>query len=174
MECPACGHENIPGTDICDGCGVSLTQEDLPAPSTDAHHMTDPISVLDPLLPECLSADDSIEEAISRMREKRVGCVLVTDEEGKLIGVFTERDLLYRVAGQIQDLSGTSVGSVMTSEPTALRRSTPIAHALHLMSIHGFRHIPLVNRQGHPTGLTSFRRVVEFIGANFFSTPTAP
>ena len=114
------------------------------------------------------------EKLTRGLREKRVGCVLVTDEEDKLIGVFTERDLLYRVAGQIQDLSGTSVGSVMTSEPTALRRSTPIAHALHLMSIHGFRHIPLVNRQGHPTGLTSFRRVVEFIGANFFSTPTAP
>lgn len=174
MECPACGHDNISGADVCEACNVSLTQEDLPRPSSVAHHsiMSDPISLLEPLSPECLSARDSIGEAISRMRKKRLGCVLVTDSDGILIGVFTERDVLYRVAGQIRDLDGTPVGDVMTAQPTALKRSTPIAHALHVMSIHGFRHIPLVDRRGRPTGLTSFRRVVEFIGANFFSTPT--
>ena len=166
MECPACDYENIPGADVCEACGVSLTHEGLLAPAEDEHHsiLTDPISVLNPPAPECVSPDTSVAEAVSRMQEKRVGCVLVTDSDGRLIGVFTERDVLYRVACQIRDLSSVSVGSLMVSHPTALKPSAPIAYALHLMSIHGFRHIPLVDDQGKPIGLTSFRGVVEFIG----------
>jgi CBS domain-containing protein len=143
-------------------------QEDLPAPTTGAHHiiMTDPISALDPPPPVCVSPETSLAGAISELRRHNIGALLITDAEGKLTGIFTERDVLYKVAGQAQDMSAIPVSQVMTPNPTALRADVPIAHALHLMALHGFRHIPIVDEDGRPQGITSFRGMVQFIGTN--------
>lgn len=168
MICPTCGHDNIPGVDECAECLTSLSQEDLPTPTTAVHLsiMTDPISALDPPPPVCVSPETSLAEAISRLKMNNVGALLITDADGKLIGIFTERDVLYKVAGQVRDLSAIPVSRVMTPNPTALKATVPIAHALHLMSLHGFRHIPIVDNDGRPQGLPSFRGMVKFIGTN--------
>lgn len=168
MICPTCGHDNIPGVDECASCLASLSQEGFPTPTTGAHHiiMTDPISALDPPPPVCVSPETSLAGAISELRRHNIGALLVTDADGRLVGIFTERDVLYKVAGQAQDMSAISVAQVMTPNPTALRADVPIAHALHLMALHGFRHIPLVDEDGRPQGITSFRGMVQFIGTN--------
>jgi len=166
MICPTCGHDNIPGVDDCAECRSSLLQEGLHA--TRAHRiiMTDPISALDPPSPVCVSPETSLAGAVAFLRKHNVGAVLVTDAEGRLSGIFTERDVLYKVAGQVRDLSSVPVSRMMTPNPTALRADVPIAHALHLMSLHGFRHIPIVDGDGRPHGITSFRGMVQFIGSN--------
>ena len=86
---------------------------------------------------------------------------------GELIGIFTERDVLYRVAGIIRDLKQITVKSLMTQHPTALKMDTAMQHALHIMSIHGFRHVPLVDDDEHPVGIISFRDIVHFIERHF-------
>ncbi len=53
----------------------------------------------------------------------------------------------------------------MTVKPNALPANTPIGHALHLMALYGFRHLPIVDEQNRPTGVISFRDVVRFIEA---------
>ncbi|MDE0966056.1 MAG: CBS domain-containing protein, partial [Candidatus Latescibacteria bacterium] len=106
---------------------------------------------------------------ISLLQGKNVGCVLVTGEKGELVGIFTERDVLYRVAGLIRNLGQITVESLMTHRPTALSLSAAIQHALHLMSIHGFRHVPLLDEGGRPVGFVSFRDIVRFIEKNFTS-----
>ena len=171
MICPTCGHDNIPGQDHCMECLASLSQEDLPTATTAAHHiiMTDPISRLRPPRPICVSPDTSLAEAIAQLRGKNVGALLITDPGGKLIGIFTERDVLYKVAGRLRDLAAIPVSRMMTPNPTALQATVPIAHALHLMAVHGFRHIPIVDEEGRPRGLTSFRGVVQFIGTNLMT-----
>lgn len=168
MICPTCGHDNVPGVDECASCLTSLSQEDLPTSTAGAHHiiMTDPISTLDPPPPVCISPETSLAETISELRRHNVGALLITDAEGKLVGIFTERDVLYKVAGQVHDLSAIPVSQMMTSNPTALKADVPIAHALHLMALHGFRHIPIVDDEGRPQGITSFRGMVQFIGTN--------
>ncbi len=168
MICPTCGHDNIPGADECASCLASLMQEDLSTSTTGAHHiiMTDPISALDPPPPVCVSPEASLAGAISELRRHNIGALLVTDADGRLVGIFTERDVLYKVAGQAQDMSAIPVSQVMTPNPTALRADVPIAHALHLMALHGFRHIPIVDEDGRPQGITSFRGMVQFIGTN--------
>ena len=168
MICPSCGHDNIPGMDECAKCLASLSYEDLPTPAPGVHHtiVTDPISVLDPPPPVCVSPETSLAQVIYFLRSNNMGALLVCGPDGKLTGIFTERDLLYRVAGQVRDLSGIAVREVMTPNPTALKASAPIAHALHLMAVHGFRHIPIVDDEGRPLGLTSFRGMVQFIGTN--------
>ena len=167
MNCPACDTENLAGADICSSCGVSLV--DVAEARSDAHHsiVMDPISSLVPQPAECMTAGDSVADAIQRMRDHRVGSVFITNDDGGLEGIFTERDLLHRVAGQEQDLSVLTLQKVMTSGPTALPPDAGIAYALHLMSIHGFRHIPIVDDDGKPTGVMTFRRVVEYMGDLF-------
>ena len=106
-------------------------------------------------------------EAVARMKSKRVGCVLVTGDDDELAGIFTEGDVHYKVAGLIEDLEGVPVESLMTSGPSTLRPGDPIKRALHLMGLHGFCHVPLVDDGGKPVGFISFRDIVRFMEESF-------
>src|SRR5215469_2172767 len=66
--------------------------------------------------PIVVNVDDSVGKAISLMREHGRGCVLVV-RDGKLAGIFTERDVLMRIAGKQIDVEKTSVRSHMTADP---------------------------------------------------------
>lgn len=169
MRCPVCGYPNIPGADVCDECHTSLTQEDRPTPTTRAHHsiMIDLIRELNPRPPIAVSHESSVAEALEAMLNGDVGCVLVTDADGRLVGIFSETDVVRRVAGIIDDLSAVPVKDLMTPRPSALPADAPIAHALHLMSLHGFRHVPIVDTNGRPEGVISSRDIVQFIERNF-------
>lgn len=171
MKCPACGYENVAGADVCAQCHASLMQEDALTPTTEAHHsiMADLISDLNPKSPIAVSVGSSLVEAVEAMLDDNIGCVLVTNDDGQLVGIFSETDVVRRVAGSIEDLSEVSVEELMTPRPSTLPADVPIAHALHLMSLHGFRHVPLVDADDHPTGVISSRDIVDFIEENFAS-----
>ena len=72
-----------------------------------------------------------------------------------------------RVACLITDLDAAQVGDFMTRNPSTLKGDAIIAQALHLMSLHHFRHVPLVDDANKPIGMISFRDVVEFIHKYF-------
>ncbi|MBI3909495.1 MAG: CBS domain-containing protein [Armatimonadetes bacterium] len=165
MICPVCSHDNIAGTDECAECLASLAQDALPSPKTTAEHsiMTDSVLALGLPEPECVPLDTSAAEAVDRMRARRFGYVLVTDEDGRLVGIFTERDVLYKIVGEVTDLASLPVARYMTRNPTSIPASATIAYALHLQSVHGFRHIPVVDAAGRPLGVLSFRRIGEYI-----------
>jgi 2-oxoglutarate/2-oxoacid ferredoxin oxidoreductase subunit beta len=116
--------------------------------------------------PVLVRADTSLTEAIHQMNTHNIGCVLVTDDNDRLTGIFTEWDVLMRVAGLVEDLSATTVGDCMTADPVAIRADLPIAHALHLMSINGFRHLPLVDEDHRPVSIISFRDIVRHLHAD--------
>ena len=117
----------------------------------------------------CVVQTTSLAEVTSLLKGKNVGCVLVTGDLDELVGVFPERDVLCRVVGLIRNLEQITVESLMTARPTALNADTAIQHALHLISIHGFRHVPLVNEIDKTVGIVSFRDIVGFIKRNFIS-----
>jgi CBS domain-containing protein len=119
---------------------------------------------------ECLGPTTSVAETLSRLKGKNVGCVLITGVGGALIGIFTERDVLYKVAGLIVKTEALPIESLMTSRPIALPLRATVAHALHLMSIHGFRHIPLVDEENRPVGFISFRDIVRYLGDRYTAT----
>ena len=122
-----------------------------------------PIKALPTLKPPVRVAPAvSIRQAVGLMNERGVGCVLVV-EAGKLSGIFTERDVLTKVVTAGRDIDQTLVGEVMTREPECLTLDDGIAYALNLMSDGGFRHIPLVDGEGRPTGVVAMRNVVEYI-----------
>jgi CBS domain-containing protein len=166
IQCPACGHGNMAGTDVCEECGQSIIVDDVPTEG-DSMALTQPLLRLSPRLPETVERGASLGEAIARLKGRNVGCVLVTGLGGELAGIFTERDVLYKVAGLIESLDDVPVESLMTPQPTALRPSDPISRALHLMAIHGFRHVPLVDDDGCPVGIVSLRDIIRFMEENF-------
>ena len=166
--CSACGYDNIPGTDTCEECGQNLG-ETLANAGQSLDIFTKPIDMLGPRQPVCLNRHTKLTEVIARLKGKNVGCILVIGEKGELIGIFTEGDAQYKVAGLIQDLESVPVESLMTPRPSVLRSDMPISQALHLMGLHGFRHVPLVDGEGKPTGFISFRDIVRFIEQNFIS-----
>jgi CBS domain-containing protein len=143
----------------------SLMQADVPQPTTPLEEtiMDAPIASFHPPVAETVPEGTPLRAAVARMQEKNIGYLLVTGRRGELVGIFTERDVLCKVAGQDVDLE-TPVDTFMTPNPTALRPSVPIAQALHLMAVEpGYRYLPLVDDAGRPQGLLSFRRVLTFI-----------
>lgn len=97
----------------------------------------------------------SVLDAAKAMRDKDVGSVLVEADQ-KLVGIFTERDLMNRVVAAGLDVSATTLAQVMTAEVIGLEADKPLSHALHLMHQHGFRHVPVLE-QGRPVGIVSAR-----------------
>lgn len=101
------------------------------------------------------SPDMSVAEAAAAMRDSRVGAIMVV-EKRRLVGIFTERDALYRVLANGKNPKLTRLGEVMTLNPTTVSASMPFGHALHLMYERNFRHVPVVD-DGVPIGMVSAR-----------------
>ena len=97
----------------------------------------------------------SVAEAAAAMRDSRVGAIMVV-EKRRLVGIFTERDALYRVLANGKNPKLTRLGEVMTLNPTTVSASMPFGHALHLMYERNFRHVPVVD-DGVPIGMVSAR-----------------
>jgi CBS domain-containing protein len=129
--------------------------------------LSDTIAVLSPAEPICLRDSATIHEAVKAMLARRQACVLVVDAEGRLIGIFTERDVLNRVVGQGVDVQQATLRSVMTPNPEALIPAQRVAYAVHCMSVSGYRTVPLVDSQGRPVGVVTVSDVLRWL-ANLF------
>ena len=96
--------------------------------------------------PVTAAASMSVTEAAQVMKEKNVGALMVVDDE-KLVGVFTERDALFRVLAQGRSGESTKLAEVMTREPKTVAADKPFLHALQMMHEGGFRHLPVVENE---------------------------
>jgi CBS domain-containing protein len=123
----------------------------------------EPISALQLGPAISVSEDASLKEAVENLQRHHIGCVLVSGADGTLKGIFTERDLLNRVAGRKLDWSECRVSDFMTRDPETLRRDDRIVWALNLMHMGGYRHVPLVDEANRPVGVVSVKDIVELI-----------
>jgi signal-transduction protein with cAMP-binding, CBS, and nucleotidyltransferase domain len=101
-------------------------------------------------------ADSTIAVVAGQMKKSRVGAVMVIDDDGRLTGIFTERDALFRVLAEGRDPKTTRLAEVMTANPKTVSRDRPFGHALLMMYDGGFRHVPVVEN-GKPIGMVSAR-----------------
>ena len=107
----------------------------------------------------------TVREAVEKMETESVGAVLVIDGD-ELKGIFTERDVMLRVALSNLDPETTSMGDVMTSYVTVVRNSTTPADALKIMVEGHIRHLPVVGASGKIDGVLSIRHLLsEHLGA---------
>ena len=164
MICPNCGHDNLPGSELCGRCTQDLTQLDRPIAQDRVERslMHDPVRILKPGQPITVTTTTSIRSAIDMMLAMDRSALLVVDQTGKLIGIFSERDLLTRVAGNERDLSDLQVETFMTPNPETVNANDTLAFAVHKMDVGGYRHLPVV-QGGMPTGVISARDLLRHI-----------
>jgi len=97
----------------------------------------------------------TVGEAARLMKQNKFGAVMVV-ENGKLVGIFTERDALYRVVAEGHVGQILPLAKVMTRNPQTIDPDRPLVDALNLMHASGFRHVPVVE-DGRPVGMVSAR-----------------
>jgi CBS domain-containing protein len=95
--------------------------------------------------PVTLTPEKSVMDACEMMRSRRVGAILVVDEQNRLVGIFTGRDAVCRVAAQGRDSASTHLSEVMTASPVTMKPGGTAIDALRLMQDGGFRHIPITD-----------------------------
>jgi CBS domain-containing protein len=104
--------------------------------------------------PLTLPSTATVQEACQQMRDNRAGSVLVTNEGGSLIGIFTGRDAICRVLAADLVAAKTKLGDVMTASPITMAPDQTAVDALRMMWDGGFRHLPLV-KSGKILGVVS-------------------
>ena len=97
----------------------------------------------------------TVRDAARLMKDHKIGAIIVCEKK-RLVGVFTERDALYRVTAEERNLKTTLLADVMTANPRTIGPDKPLGHALHMMYEGGFRHVPVVAK-GRPIGMVSVR-----------------
>lgn len=106
-----------------------------------------------------LSPDDPVSAAVEVMKAHKWDCSLVL-EGGTLVGIFTERDFLYRVSAAQKNPNHTTLREVMTPNPETLRARDAISYAINRMVVRGFRNIPIVDDTGKPVAVLDVRDVM--------------
>ncbi|AMV29927.1 Arabinose 5-phosphate isomerase KdsD [Gemmata sp. SH-PL17] len=136
----------------------------------------DSVSRLDPAPPRAIDVSGTVADAVEEMRTQNVGCLLIT-ERGRVVGIFTERDLLTRVLASGRSLEA-SVRAVMTESPITVAPKDSVRTAVKRMQKGGYRHLPVVDESGRPVGMLSARRVVHYLVEHFpglvFNLPPEP
>ena len=116
-------------------------------------------AIMDPRKLILVPGSMTVREAAKLMKTKHYGAVLVTDGE-ELLGIFTERDAVFRVIAVGRDPEATHLEEVMTKEPMTIAPDKTFGHAMLLMHEGGFRHVPVVD-QGKLVGMVSSRNALD-------------
>ena len=167
IVCPSCGSENIEGVDTCENCMSDLRSIDVPEREQIANEsdLTRPISSVRLSRPRSVPSTMSVREAVDLMCLDSLGAVVVVDA-GKITGIFTERDLLKKIAAQPGAMDAP-VSKYMTPDPVLLRGTDMMAWALNKMGDGGFRHIPVTD-DGQLVGMVTARDVMSWVLGRYF------
>ena len=115
--------------------------------------------------PVVMDAASPLRKVIRRMRDDNSGCALIT-RDGRLAGVFTERDLVARVMGTAGAFE-RPVADWMTPDPDRVTQTDTVRKAVRLMRRGGFRHVPVVDEAGGVVGCVRHKDIVNYLGEHF-------
>ena len=108
-----------------------------------------------------IDREATIAAAAARMREHGIGCLIVTDAAGKLVGIFSERDVVYGVVADCADPAEVLVKDIMITDVASCCVGTPMCKVQEIMTNRRVRHLPLV-ADGVPVGMISSRQVMAY------------
>jgi CBS domain-containing protein len=165
--CPSCGAENIEGADTCENCMQDLRSLDVPdtfqvASESDLTRRLDEIRLS---RPQSVPPSMPVRDVVAILRGDPTGAVVVVADE-RIVGIFTDRDVLKRVAG-VPGALDEPVSRYMTPDPIVLRNDDTMAAALNKMGDGGFRHIPMV-RDGRLTSIVTVRDIMQWLLGQYF------
>lgn len=107
-----------------------------------------------------------IEEAMKLMNELDIACLMVTEND-RLVGVFSERNILDHVAPDYPKMRSRPIREAMTRDPAAVHITDNVGKALNLMAVSGFRHVPILDVDEKVTGILGPRRVTAYLQKYF-------
>jgi CBS domain-containing protein len=164
ISCPLCDFVNIEGVDVCEQCGQPLDEMYLPDPKTAVERglLSDTVSSLSPQRPVVATPQTPLREVLRLMAQHRIGCVLIV-EQGRPVGVFSERDALLRVNTRAREWAERPIAEFMTPGPQTLTEDARLVFAVHQMDLGGYRHLPIVNRAGELRGVISVRDLLRYL-----------
>jgi CBS domain-containing protein len=117
--------------------------------------------------PLAASVTEKVGQVLQLLRAQRTGAVLICDGE-KLVGILTERDALKLMASGA-DFS-TPVRDVMSSNPATISSTATVSDAIRVMAEGGYRHLPIVDKDGTPTGVLAVHGIVHYMVDHFPET----
>ena len=106
-----------------------------------------------------VSPEVTVMEAVRLMAAAKVGAVAITADR-RILGVFTERDLMKRVVSEERDPRTTGIAEVMTSPVETVHDATSVAEAAAIMHARHIRHLAIVDGKGHFLGLVAQRYIL--------------
>ncbi len=109
--------------------------------------------------------ETTVQEAAHRMRTRKVGALVVMNENGEPKGILTDRDIAVNVVAQGQDPAKTQVGTLIRRKPTVIREDKGVLDATKLLSKHGVRRLPVVSREGKLVGIISLDDLLMLLGS---------
>jgi 2-oxoglutarate ferredoxin oxidoreductase subunit beta len=170
VECPCCGTLNLPGTDECHMCLISLTHEERSAAEVqrrlEASLYECTVADLEPAAAVTVSEEATVREAFGIMKERAIGSVMLVDGEGRLAGLFTERDILALVADEDADAADRRVRDLMTHDPETTAMDSSLAEVVHRLTVSDLRYLPILDEQGHPVSILAARDLVNFLSTH--------
>jgi CBS domain-containing protein len=105
--------------------------------------------------------DAPIEDALRRLRAERIGSLVVSQTGTDLVGIVSDRDILYAIADHGTDVLGESVGSIMTEKVFTCSREDRVSAIMALMTDRRIRHVPVLEKDGRLCGMISIGDVVK-------------
>lgn len=103
--------------------------------------------------------ETTVAQAAKLMVKRNVGAVMIVEDE-RLIGIFTERDAVFRVIAKGRDTQTTTLAEVMTKSPRTVEPERTFGYGLLMMHENGFRHLPVIEN-GKPIGIISARNALD-------------
>lgn len=169
FSCPSCNERNLWGDDLCWNCQQSLTDIELPTHADTAKEseieLNRPLSTLRLRPATMVKTTVTVSDALESLRGDSGGAVLVMDGAW-IAGIFTERDVLLKVAG-IPGALSRPVTDVMTPDPVVLVPTDRMNVVLNKMGVGGFRHIPVVS-EGEVVGVVTAREAMRWVLLQYF------
>jgi CBS domain-containing protein len=123
------------------------------------------LSILSPTPAVLAQSTDSVETALNLMSKNNQGACLITDSNSRILGIFTERDFLRKIAAKSGSSLKIQLQEIMTTSPETLHPSASVAYAFNIMVNKGFRHLPIVNEEEKVTGVLSVKNFINYISA---------
>jgi CBS domain-containing protein len=172
MLCPFCGYENIEGVDECEHCRCSLADVELLVPATPVERdlLRDRAGSLVARAPLSVDPHTPVGRVLELMNDNSFGCVGVV-QEGRLVGIFSERDALLKLGRDVASLRHRPVSEFMTANPKSLAADAKIAFAVRHMDQGGFRHLPIVNEENVLMSVLSVRDILRYVAGRMGTAP---
>lgn len=127
---------------------------------------TEPVTKLALRAPILLGPEEKVRVAIEKMRQQKLGCVIVVDTNNRPLGMFTE-SMLTQLLARGQNILDDPVRTHMADRVPWVEERAPIADILDVMEVKNVRFLCVVNDEGRVTGLTGQKGLMEYIADHF-------